>query len=467
MRFLTLALTSLVGRAVCASIRGANTWYAYFGSSNETETLAAARYMSANLLRFGYDTITLDEGWAYENGTLLIDGNGRPRANPRMFPRGLPWLSAQMKSMGIKLGLWVLRGVPREAVARKLPILNSTFSCDEAVRYDRNCSWASDTWGSNAPSEAANDYYASLAELFASYGASLVKVDCLWPHLYEGTPQTYFNEEVVAVGTAFAADFTLSMSPGISVSPLNGSFIAQNHLASMYRIAEDVLDVWDGPAAGTFPQGLHQKFRKALEFEALLNNDASSVDFDMLQLGDVIHSYSNPLPPTPTNLTSAEQRSEITLFSFTGVPLILGGLLPLADNASDTLALLTNAEVLAVHNESSGRKSFVPVESPMTELYGWSATPSSGTAGVEVYVALFSAAPVPSKASVRFADVGLPGGTKHVCMRNLWTAAVTDSAGTLLPDGTWGISFPLDVHASVAALFTPVGDSRCASGYAN
>jgi hypothetical protein len=390
-----------------------------------------------------------------------------------MFPHGMPWLAAQLRKMGIKLGLWVIRGVPRAAAAQRLPILGSEFTCDEAARYDINCSWSSDTFGSNAPSQAAAAYYASLAATLASYGASFVKVDCLWPHLYEGTPQTYFNEEVVAVGEAFAArGLTLSLSPGISVSPLNGSFVAGNHLAAMYRIAEDVLDVWDGPANGTFPQGLHQKYRKSLEFESLLNNPASVPDFDMLQLGDVIHSYGrDALPPSPTRLTPAEQMAEMTLFSFTGVPLILGGRLPLSgDDQGATLALLTNVELLAVHNASSGRRSFEPLEVPASELYGWRSTPDNltatpGTSSDElVYAAVFSAVPAPLNASVRFIDLGLPAGTEKVCARDLWSRQVSDSAGVVLSDGTFGLTFVLDAHACAAALLTPVGDARCKNG---
>lgn len=55
----------------------------------------------------------------------------------------------------------------------------------------------------------------------------------------------------------FAVNITVSLSPGISVSPANGSFLAANHLATMYRIAEDVLDIYESNIEkGTFPQGV-------------------------------------------------------------------------------------------------------------------------------------------------------------------------------------------------------------------
>jgi len=150
-----LLVATLTSAASGAGIRGWNSWYSYFGSSNESQTLEAAAFISSNLLAYGYDTITLDEGWAYADGKLLIDENGLPAVNQEMFPHGMPWLAAQLRKMGIKLGLWVIRGVPRAAAAQRLPILGSEFTCDEAARYDINCSWSSDTFGSNAPSQAA------------------------------------------------------------------------------------------------------------------------------------------------------------------------------------------------------------------------------------------------------------------------------------------------------------------------
>jgi hypothetical protein len=163
--------------------------------------------------------------------------------------------------------------VPRAADEQRLPIAGGGgATADQAAREDRNCSWSSTHFGSTAPSAPAAAYFASVASLIASWGVSLVKIDCLWPHLYEGTPQQYFDEDVLAMTSAFsAAGLELSLSPGISVSVQNGSWLAAGRRAGFYRIAEDVLDVYDGPADGTFPQGLHQKLTKALEFEGLLD----------------------------------------------------------------------------------------------------------------------------------------------------------------------------------------------------
>jgi len=432
--------------------------------------------MAAHLTAFGYDTLTLDEGWAYDSGRLLLDGNGLPRPNELLYPRGLPWLAAQLRARGVKLGLWVIRGVPRAAVAANLPIAGSRFTARDAFRADRNCSWSSDTYGVRAGA-AADAYYASLAAALASYGASFVKIDCLWPHLYEGTPQTYFNDDVDASLRAFKAaspPLVVSLSPGISVSPQNGSYVAAGGLAAMYRIAEDVLDVYNSSAAGTFPQGVQQKLHKALEFEALLprsgggggGGGGASPDFDMLQLGRVIHSYgAGALPPTPTRLTRDEQLTEVTLFCFTGVPLILGGRLPLDAGDAWTLALLTNAEVLAVHNASAARRSFAPPEAARgADAYGWAAAPAGGAPGA-AYAAVFSAGAAAALVTVPFSALSeLPPGTEAACVRDLWSGAVVEPAGAPLPGGGFGVALDVPAHGARAALVTAVGDARCRAG---
>ena len=60
-----------------------------------------------------------------------------------------------------------------------------------------------------------------------------------------------------------AAGITVSFSPGISVTPLNGSFFAAHGYAVSYRVSEDMWDLWDSEPDGTFPTGVRQKLRLA------------------------------------------------------------------------------------------------------------------------------------------------------------------------------------------------------------
>ena len=56
-----LLASAIVATGLCGSPRGANTWYATLGATNEADTLKAAQYMHDNLLQYSYDTLTLDE----------------------------------------------------------------------------------------------------------------------------------------------------------------------------------------------------------------------------------------------------------------------------------------------------------------------------------------------------------------------------------------------------------------------
>jgi hypothetical protein len=416
--------------------------------------------------------------------------------------------------------VWLMRGIPREAVENRLPIAGSNYTCDQAVRLDANCSWNSHTYGSNG-SPAAAAYYASLAAKLVSWGITLVKMDCLWPHLYEGTPQPYFNEDVEGASTALkSAGLLLSMSPGISVSPANASYIAAASRAPLYRIAEDVLDVYEGKPDGSFPQGLHQKFTKALEFEAFLGANGTTPDFDMLQVGRVVHGYdrAHELPPTETHLTPTEQATSFSLFCFTGVPLIVGGRLPLdsSPNGTATLALLTQRELLGVHNASASRRSFTPTlattptttphapgffnssssgsyaNSPVqrsraelepqqqeaaaaaaAELYGWVNTPSDPSGrippgDVARFVGVWNAGEGGGVGvSVRFVqDAALPPNTQQVCVRDLGSGVWEEPVGGDLGGGVYGLSTSVEDHGGRTLLLTTLGSPVCRTGLA-
>jgi alpha-galactosidase len=123
--------------------------------------------MAANLLPFGFDLITIDEGWQVAEA---LDPHGLPIWDSVMYPSGMPSLAAKIHSMGLRFGLWMVRGIPRAVAEAKLPILGTNYTANEAVRLDRNCSWNDNNFGSNAPSEPASAYYASVANTVASWG---------------------------------------------------------------------------------------------------------------------------------------------------------------------------------------------------------------------------------------------------------------------------------------------------------
>ncbi|KAH8892099.1 glycoside hydrolase family 27 protein [Thozetella sp. PMI_491] len=86
---------------------GFNNWARYMGGLNESLFVDTAEAMVAKgLLAAGYNRLNLDDEWSLmeraPNGSMLWD--------PAKFPRGLPWLTSFMKSMGFIPGIYTDAG---------------------------------------------------------------------------------------------------------------------------------------------------------------------------------------------------------------------------------------------------------------------------------------------------------------------------------------------------------------------
>ena len=144
--------------------------------------------MAAQLLPHGYDTLVIDGGWAYET-----DEYGRPTPNLKNWPsaaggKGFKPLADLTHSLGLKFGIWTLRGTSPYAVDHKLSVLrasppttidqivyNHQCGSDPATRRWCNCTWDSEGVGIDATHPAAQTYYNSVVELYASWGVDFIK----------------------------------------------------------------------------------------------------------------------------------------------------------------------------------------------------------------------------------------------------------------------------------------------------
>ena len=95
-----------------------------------------------------------------------------PRAN--RFPssangQGLKPLADYAHSLGLKFGIHIIRGIPKQAVAQNLPIAGSSFTRSQAADQTDLCRWNPDNYGvkDNAAGQA---YYDSMARLYAELG---------------------------------------------------------------------------------------------------------------------------------------------------------------------------------------------------------------------------------------------------------------------------------------------------------
>ncbi len=321
---------------------GWNSWDCFGTGVNESLTRENAEYMAKNLKTHGWSLITVDidwfvpgaKGFNYTPGVeLSLDSYGRPIPAVDRFPssaggRGFKPLSDWVHSQGLKFGVHLLRGIPRKAVERNLPILGTSYhSADIANRSDI-CKWNPDMYGIDMSKPGAQEYYDSLVAMLAGWGIDFLKVDDL------STP--YHTSEIEAIRKAIDRSgraMVLSTSPGPTGLD-HGLHISS--FANMWRVSDDFWDNWGA---------LKEQFERLNQWTAF-RGEGHWPDADMLPLGAVRQND----PAGWTHFTQTEQYTLMSLWAICRSPLIFGGHLP--KNDPFTLSLLTNDEVIGVNQNS-------------------------------------------------------------------------------------------------------------------
>lgn len=390
---------------------GWNSYDAYGTTINEAQFRAAALAIAQHLSRLGWKYVVIDMEWFVSNPTpagnsknsqYSIDEFGRyvPAAN--RFPSaaggtGFRPLADFVHSLGLKFGLHILRGIPREAVERNLPIAGSAYRAADAADVRDRCPWNPDNYGVNPEALASQAYYDSLATLYAQWGVDLVKVDCIASRPYSGADIRMLSSALRKAGRPMV----LSLSPG--PAPRDKVDEIRQH-AQMWRISDDVWDLWHSTVA--YPQGVVDQFPRAAEW-ASVSGDGHWADADMLPLG--------MLGPAPgwgraraTRLSHDEQRTLMTLWCIFRSPLMFGG----NPEALDpwTLSLLTNPEVLSIDQRSTSSAAVFENK----DFVVW----KSKTAGHAMYLALFNLSESPKQLAAAWKDLSLP--KRKYRMRDVW-----------------------------------------------
>lgn len=332
---------------------GWNSWDSYGLTVTEAEFKANAEWLHEHLQRYGWRYVVVDEGWylahpensAHPGYTLSKDGRYLPAID--RFPSvgaedSFKPIADYVHSLGLKFGIHIIRGIPREAVEKNLPIAGSNFHAAEAADRSDTCQWNSDNYGvrDNAAGQA---YYDSLMRLYAGWGVDFVKVDCI-SSPYKAASIQMIDRAIAKTGRPIV----LSLSPG--PTPLSDADAVVKS-AQMWRISNDFWDLWRAKNdQHGFPQNLMDQFALLAAWEPYAG-PGHWPDGDMLPVG-----YLGPRPgwgkPRQSRLTHTEVRTLLTLWSIARSPLILGANLTHMDPATERL--LTNPEVLAVDQHTIG-----------------------------------------------------------------------------------------------------------------
>jgi alpha-galactosidase len=391
---------------------GWNSWDAFGESVKESDIRATAAWMATNLKSFGWQYVVVDSGWYVKNhaagynakdAEFSLDDFGRYTPATNTIPSaanggGFRPLADYIHSLGLKFGLHILRGIPKEAVTRNLPIQGSVFHAQDAADTSDTCPWNPFNYGLDTTKPGAQAYYDALARQLAEWQVDYVKVDCIASHPYKGDEIRVLSQALKKAGRPMV----LSLSPG--PAPLDrGEEMAK--YANLWRISDDEWDVWQ--SSENFPQGVNNQFERAAQW-ARYSRPGNWPDADMLAIGRL-----EPGPgwgePRASRLTRDEQRTLLTLWSMFRSPLIMGGNLLLCDEW--TKSLLSNAEVIAVDQHSRGNHA-VATDSKSSV---WVAEADSGD---RRYLALFNRGDEPQTLRYKWKELGLEG--QEYIVRDLW-----------------------------------------------
>jgi alpha-galactosidase len=396
-------------------------WNSYncFGSAvHEDEVKANTDYMAANLKQFGWQYIVVDFLWSYDNPPgsnignpfqknlqdgsyipwLTMDKWGRLFPQPNKFPSafggaGFKPLGDYIHSKGLKFGIHVMRGIPRQAVWAKTPVKGTAgITADMIADTNSVCPWMNHMYGLSMDKPGAQEYLNSLLELYAAWGVDFIKVDDL-SRPYSSTEVEGYKKAIDNIGRPVV----LSLSPG-ATPVAQASHAAQ--YSNMWRMADDFWDNW---------KEILQMMNYAKQWEHI-GGPGHWPDCDMLQIGKL--SKRGPVGHERySRFTEDELYTHLTFWSIFKSPLMIGGNLP--ENRELELKLLTNDEVLAVNQDAKLPTQLLKTDSSMIWM-------SVSADNKDMYVAMFNISDKPNKIVFDYKSLKLNG---KYPVRDLWKKA--------------------------------------------
>ncbi len=417
---------------------GWNSYDYYDTTVTEADIRANAEYMAKYLKPYGWEYVVIDIEWySYKPGTLRnqfqyipfapveMDEYSRLLPDPERFPSsvngaGFAPLASYIHSLGLKLGIHIIRGIPRIAAHTHSAIKNCTVTADMVADPSSICRWNPDMYGvRNTP--AGQAYYDSLLELYASWGVDYIKCDDICNTnntslIGEGAYAGRHEIEMLASAIQKCGrPIVLSLSPGPAL--IDQAWHYEKY-ANMWRITDDFWDNWNL---------LKNMFARC----ELWQNHVSKgcyPDCDMLPLGYLGKGFGQE---RKTYFTKEEQRTMMTLWCIFGSPLMLGAEMTKMDDW--TLSLLTNKDVLSLLDPTHIKKQICR----NNNMAVWkSVNPNTQSCAI----AIFNLSNETKTISVSLDELELY--TNQIVLKELWTQE------EILPSNSQ-ITVSLQAHASV------------------
>ena len=373
---------------------GWNSWDCYGAAVTEDIVRKNAEFMAKNLKQYGWEYVVVDIQWSAPNAKsheydpfteLCMDEYSRLIPAENRFPssaggKGFAPLAEYVHSLGLKFGIHIMRGIPRQAVHRNTKIKGTDKTAREIAKTASICAWNTDMYGVDPDKEGARAYYDSIFELYASWGVDFIKCDDIARELpHEEAELVMLSESLRSCGR----DMVLSLSPGAALLEKAELY---KQVSDMWRITDDFWDKWEL---------LYAMFERAEKW-CTHSGAGHWPDADMLPIGPILQDYD---AANRTKFTENEQITMLTLWSIFRSPLMIGGEMTGFDKF--TMSLLTNEEILKMHKNARHSHQVWRREINGSEYILWTAANAGGGG----YFALFNAGEKDGTVKLDLADL--------------------------------------------------------------
>ena len=419
LAFIQISICGItVGQLAQTPPMGWNSYNCFGSAVHENEVKANADYVAKNLKQYGWQYIVVDFLWSYDNPTgstignpfqkrledgsyvpwLTMDKWGRLLPQPNKFPsafmgKGFKPLSDYVHGLGLKFGIHVMRGIPRQAVWAKTPVLGMDgVTADMIADTSSVCPWMNHMYGLNMTKRGAQEYLNSILKLYAEWEVDFIKVDDI-ARPYSATEVEGYHKAIAACGRPVV----LSLSPG--ETPVKVAEHAKKN-ANLWRMADDFWDNWEQ---------VLKMFTYAKSWEGI-GGKGYWPDCDMIQIGKL--SKRGPVGPERfSRFTEDELYTHMSFWCLYRSPLMLGGNLP--ENREIERKLFTNEEVISVNQNGENPRELYKKEGSMIWV-------SNVKDSKDIYVIMVNISDTAHSVQLNFSQLNLKG---NINIRDLWKKA--------------------------------------------
>ncbi|MBR6873532.1 MAG: glycoside hydrolase family 27 protein [Ruminococcus sp.] len=389
---------------------GWNSWDCWGAAVSEETVRKNAEFIAGHLKQYGWEYVVVDIQWSeptaenheYHPFTeLCMDEYSRLIPAENRFPssaggKGFAPLAEYIHSLGLKFGIHIMRGIPRQAVHRNTALLGTDKTARQIAKTASICQWNTDMYGVDPEKEGAREYYDSIFKLYAQWGVDFVKCDDICRELpHEESELELLSESLKNCGR----DMVLSLSPGPALLE-KADLYAKT--ADMWRITDDFWDKWEL---------LYNMFERCEKWAPYVGKGGWP-DADMLPVGAILQDYGKD---NYSKFTPDELKVMLTLWCIFRSPLFIGGDLQNCDEA--TYSLLSSKGILKMLSQSENAAQLYRRSIDGTEAVVWTADCTEGGK----YAAIFNIGEADLSLDIPISELGV-GGCK-LCL-DLWSGKV-------------------------------------------